>query len=106
MSYDDRLWDDSLGNDDLEAAMAWQPVPPVSEEDLEDEPKQPADYFFEEANISPGMSVGPRQSGYTSVCRYDQLGRHIRGTRNCPHNQDFDETGRIMPEGWTVQSWR
>lgn len=126
MSSDDRLWDDTIGPDDLESAMAWQPVPPASMEE-EEEPWQPADYFFDEANLvrknntdlpyltagdsrhtgvslSAVLPVGPRQHGYTGICRYDQ-GIHIAG-KNCPHNQDFDETGRIVPDGWTVQSWQ
>ena len=103
MSSDDRLWDDTMGPDDLESAMAWQPKPPAPVE--EEEPWQPADYFFDEAKLSSGLPVGPRQHGYTGICRYEQ-GRHIQGTKNCPHNQDFDETGRVVPEGWTVQSWQ
>ena len=51
MSSDERLWDDTIGPDDLESAMAWQPKPPAPLEE-EEEPWQPADYFFDEAKLS------------------------------------------------------
>lgn len=106
MLSDDRLWDDTIQPwHDIESDMAWQPKPPAPLEE-EEEPWQPIDYFFDEAKLSPGLPVGHQQHGYTGICRYDGQGRHIIGTRHCPHNQEFDETGKIMPQGWTVQKWQ
>lgn len=31
-------------------------------------------------------------------------GKHVYAGPDCPHNNTTDETGFVMPDGWTVQS--
>jgi hypothetical protein len=71
-------------------------------ENLDEEPSDPKEKFWEEA-VERGSYVGPPQRLYTEVCRFGPDGEHTSMAKNCPHFEYEDEMGKNIRKGWTSQ---
>lgn len=81
---------------------AWLPEIEQSPE-LFDEPRHYSDFFYDDQPLDSGPRVGYARGVHTQVCRLDGNGNHLTMAKDCPHFDGYDEEGRIIQKGWTVQ---
>lgn len=83
-------------------ALARQPEL-ISDESLFREPRDYHEFFWDDQQMQETRYAESDMGIHTDICVFRD-GHHVYMADGCPHFEPEDEQGRIIRQGWTVQS--